>query len=138
MHSNQVTISPLNFWKSILWVAIIAIGLFTPGDKFPERKIFEFNGLDKILHLLIFGFLQFLILLEMHISKIIFTRKRILISLVISISYGMLTEIVQYIFISKRKGSLLDLFADITGIMLALGFFFLVQKLIDRLFPLKI
>lgn len=135
MHQNHPVTPLLKFWKSIFWAAIIAIGLFTPGDKFPENKLLQFENFDKILHLLIFGFFQFLILLEMHLSQVEFTRKRIYLSLIISIGYAALTELVQYILISKRKGSLFDLFADLTGIMLALGLFFLIRKLINQLFP---
>ena len=138
MYQNSTVISPVKFWKSILWTIIIAFGLFTPGDKLPERRLFQIEHLDKILHLLIFGFLQFLILFDMHLSRVIITRKRIYLSVIICISYGIFTELIQYFLISKRKGSIFDWFADITGIVLALGFFFLTKKLIDQFFPRKI
>lgn len=138
MHRNNSDFSPLRFWKSIIWAIIIAIGLFTPGDKIPKQKFFYFEEMDKVLHLLIFGFLQFLILLDMHLNRIIISRKRIIFMLSICIAYGILTEILQYLLISKREGSVFDLFSDITGIMLSLGFFFLIKKFIDRLLPRKI
>lgn len=138
MHQNNSDFSPLKYWKSIIWAIIIAIGLFTPGDKIPKHKFFYFEEMDKVLHLLIFGFLQFLILLDMHLNRIIIDRKRIISTVIICIAYGILTEILQYFLVSKREGSVFDLFSDITGIMLSLGFFFLIKKLIDRLFPRRI
>ena len=138
MHQISAAIIPLKFWKSILWSVIIAIGLFTPGDKLPERKLFQLEHLDKILHLLIFGFLQFLILFDMYSGRIIITKKRMIQSIFICTGYGVLTEIIQYLLISKRNGSILDLIADITGIILAVVFFFLLKKPIDRFFPRKI
>lgn len=138
MHHNISVFHPVKFWKSILWAIIIAFGLFAPGDKLPDRRFFHIENIDKILHLLIFGFLQFLILFDMHLNRVIITRKRIFLIILICICYGALTEIIQYSLVSKRKGSIADLFADITGIMLSLGFFFLIKKSIDRFFPRKI
>jgi VanZ family protein len=137
MHQNSVISFLVKFWKSILWAIIIAIGLLTPGDKLPDRKLLQIEYLDKILHGLIFGFLQFLILFDMHLGRIIITRKRIFLSVLICLSYGAITEIIQYLLISKRKGSIADLFADITGIMLSVGFFILIKKFINRFFPRK-
>lgn len=137
MQKTTTSFSFLKYWKSLLWAVIIAVGLFTPGVKLTERKLFQIHQMDKILHLLIFGFLQFLILFDMHIGKVIITRRRIYFSMLICVFYGIVTEIIQYQFISERKGSIFDLFADMTGIMLSVGFFFLIQKFIDRLHPQK-
>jgi VanZ family protein len=137
MHQNNTLFSPLKYWKSIIWAIIIAIGLFTSGDKLPKHRFFDFEQMDKVLHLLIFGFLQFLILFDIYQNNVIITRKHIIFSLVISIGYGILTEIIQYVLISKREGSIFDLFADITGIMLSMAFFFLIQKSINRFFLRK-
>jgi VanZ family protein len=137
MPQNTIVYSPLKYWKSILWSIIIAIGLFTPGDKLLKHSFFKFEHMDKILHFLIFGFLQFLILFEILVNKGIIRRRQISLSLIICMSYGILTEIIQYIFISTREGNLFDLFADITGIMLSLGFFILIQKSINRFFLRK-
>ena len=138
MHQNNTVFTLFKYWKSIIWAIIIAIGLLTPGDKLPKHSFFQFEQMDKVLHLFIFGFLQFLILFDMHLNKVIITRKQIILSVIISIGYGILTEIIQYILISKREGSIFDLFADITGIMLSLGFFFLIQKSINRFFPRRL
>lgn len=125
------------YWKTIIWAIIIAIGLFTPGDKLPDRRLFQIENLDKIVHLIIFGFLQFLILLDMELNKVIITKKLIILSLLISISYGIFTELIQFFMISKRKASVSDLFSDITGIMLALGVFFLLRRFINQWLRLK-
>ena len=137
MQKSTTSFSFLKYWKSLLWAVIIAIGLFTPGDKLTESKLFQIEQLDKILHFLIFGFLQFLILLDMHMGNVTITGRRIYFSVLVSIFYGIVTEIIQYLFISERKGSIFDFFADITGIILSVGFFFLIRKFIDRLRPLK-
>jgi len=117
-----------------MWAIIMAVGLFTPGDKLPDRKLLHIENFDKILHLLIFGFLEFLLLLEMYLNHRTWSRKAILLTIFVALGYGVITEIIQYLFISERKGSFFDLFADLTGIMLALGFFMLTINIINRLF----
>jgi VanZ family protein len=138
MHENTTSLSFRRYWKSIIWAIIMAIGLFTPGDKLTERKFFHIEHFDKILHFLIFGFLQFLILFDMHLSQVIISRRHIFASSLICIFYGIVTEIVQFLFVSEREGSIYDLLADIIGILLSILFFFLIRDFIDRWFHRKL
>ncbi|MDF2157138.1 VanZ family protein [Algoriphagus sp. CAU 1675] len=43
---------------SIIWLVILAFAMLTPGDKFPEVDVFDFQ--DKLIHFVSFGLLSFL------------------------------------------------------------------------------
>ena len=107
-------------------VIMILTGL--PGSCFPTVKTFwEWLGPDKIVHLLMFGTLAFLIPFGYRCDYVqwdIAYRKRLLwLSLLIAAAYGGLTELLQrYVFIG-RSGSLYDFYADVIGCVLGVFIF---------------
>lgn len=107
-------------------VIMILTGL--PGSCFPTVKTFwQWLGPDKIVHLLMFGTLAFLIPFGYrydYIRRDIAYGKRLLwLSLLIAAAYGGLTELLQmYVFIG-RSGSLYDFYADVIGCVLGVFIF---------------
>lgn len=105
---------------------MILVGL--PGSCFPTVKTFwEWLGPDKIVHLLMFGTLAFLIPFGYrrdYVQRDIAYGKRLLwLSLLIAAAYGGLTELLQrYVFIG-RSGSLYDFYADVIGCVLGVFIF---------------
>lgn len=99
-----------------------------PGSCFPTVKTFwQWLGPDKIVHLLMFGTLAFLIPFGYrydYIRRDIAYGKRLLwLSLLIAAAYGGLTELLQrYVFIG-RSGSLYDFYADVIGCVLGVFIF---------------
>lgn len=99
-----------------------------PGSCFPTVKTFwQWLGPDKIVHLLMFGTLAFLIPFGYrydYIQRDIAYGKRLLwLSLLIAAAYGGLTELLQrYVFIG-RSGSLYDFYADVIGCVLGVFIF---------------
>ena len=100
----------------------------TPGNCFPNVISFwDWLGPDKIIHLIVFGALSFTMLWGYR-EKIIYQntnikKKPFLLTLLLSISYGGLTELLQkYIFIN-RYGSIYDFIADAIGCVLGVIIF---------------
>ncbi len=110
-----------------------------PGKCFPTVVNFwEWIGLDKIIHLLLFALFSYLALwgyrkqlLSANSSS---QTTALLFALFLTISYGALTELMQkYVFIN-RYGSYLDLLADSIGCVLGvITFYFYLKKKLKKI-----
>lgn len=104
------------YWKSVSWALIIAVLLFTPGNRLPRQHLFEFDQLDKIVHLFLFAVFEFILLYDFSMLNSI--RGVVVGPTAIASSYAFFTEGVQYLFNIERTGSVYDLLADIVGCIL--------------------
>jgi VanZ family protein len=129
----------LRYWKSLLWALIIAIGLFTPGEKLPQPHLFYIDNLDKVFHAGIFLLLEWLVLYDSVLPGAVIKpeiiRRTILTAFVVS--YAIFTELMQLYVFLKRDGDIVDLLFDIAGIIIALLSFNAVFKLTNRFSLLK-
>ena len=117
-----------DFYPGLITAIIIMILMGTPGNCFPNVTSFwDWLGPDKIVHFIVFGTLAFSMIWGYR-EKIISQnanaqKKSYLLTLMLSISYGALTEILQkYIFIN-RYGSIYDFIADAIGCVLGVIIF---------------
>ncbi|QIG90600.1 VanZ family protein [Chryseobacterium sp. POL2] len=95
----------------IYW-AFLTYMLLRPGVENKEYP-FMFPGIDKVLHLSIFGFLGFCILVAFpNLKKSTY--------LLIGLAYALITEIFQEIMDYGRSLEILDLFADMLGFSIAI------------------
>lgn len=114
------------FWKNnfpaILWAVLILVLCGVPGDKIPEMTFLEWLRPDKIVHLILFGVLSFLLLkgfskqnqfpfIFKHAGKI---------ALILSISYGGIVEILQDTVFIHRSGDIRDAAANAVGAIVGL------------------
>jgi hypothetical protein len=122
------------YYKSITWAIIIAYLLFTPGNELPKIKFLNFYGADKLIHIILFMVFQFLTLFDsltlLHIIKL----RKILLLIIITLSYAISSEIIQQFFIENRQGSVFDFIADMVGIILAYTLFLIYKNFKGRLY----
>jgi VanZ family protein len=88
-----------------------------PGSYFPQIVSFwDWLSPDKVVHLLLFGILSFLMLWSNR-QQYFESKKRSLISFVLisGTIYGGLTEILQAFVFVGRHGNIFDFFANMTG-----------------------
>ena len=103
----------------MIWSIIILILTLLPGKEFPEVHIV---GIDKIVHVFIFGLLM--VLTAYGFYKL--SRQRdsiqnpILISLSYCIIFSVTIELMQQ-YVPGRSFSMLDIAANVTGV--SLGYF---------------
>lgn len=83
-------------------------------------QLLYFEGLDKVVHILIFAFLGF-------IFKVAFRRISFIIFFIIVTSYGFVTEVLQHLMALGRSMEFSDLCADTFGGVL--GYFISVKFL---------
>ena len=118
------------YWPALAWSLIILLLTGLPGNVFPEIKTFwDWLSPDKVVHLIMFGTLSFLILFGYR-HKYSGNNKRKLVwaAVLIAAAYGFLTEVLQYYVFTGRSGNVYDAFADVTGAVLGWWLFIPVFK----------
>ena len=95
----------------IYW-AFLTFMLLKPGVE-NEEYWFMFPGIDKLIHLSIFAFLGFTLLMS-------FKKLNIIYFFLIVFFYGLGTEILQEVMHMGRAFELLDILADVLGSLLGL------------------
>lgn len=121
------------FYPSLIFAIFIMLIMGLPGDYFPAVVSFwDWLTPDKIVHLAIFGIFSFITLWGyrntlLQTSKT-HTRKIFITTIIFTISYGALTEILQkYLFI-RRYGCIYDFIADTIGCLLGIFLFTFYHK----------
>ena len=122
-----------DFYPGLIISIFIMVIMGLPGNYFPKIVSFwDWLGPDKVIHLIVFGMLSYSMLWGYR-KKILshdvrYIKKSFLLTLLLSVSYGALTELMQkYVFIN-RFGSIYDFIADAIGCVLGAIVFFLYFK----------
>lgn len=122
-----------DFYPGLIIAIFIMVIMGLPGNYFPKVVSFwDWLGPDKVIHLIVFGMLSYSMLWGYR-KKILshdvrYIKKFFLLTLLLSVSYGALTELMQkYVFIN-RFGSIYDFIADAIGCVLGAIVFFLYYK----------
>jgi len=127
-----------DFYPGLVTAIFIMVIMGMPGNYFPKVVSFwDWLGPDKIIHLIVFGILSFSMiwgyrkkLLHQSITAL---KKALLLTLLLSISYGAFTELLQKHVFINRYGSIYDFLADAIGCLLGvIAFFFYFKKKIKK------
>ena len=114
---NQFTIA--------IFVAIVLICML-PGNEVPEL---EDQVVDKYVHAVLFGLLSYCMIIgfvkQFQYARL--ARHAVGISVVFSILFGILIELFQYGFLEGRTFDLLDIAADLVGVLIGFVSFVLVR-----------
>ena len=107
-----------------LYWAFLTYMLLKPGEENQEYW-FMFPGIDKLIHLSIFAFLGFTLLMS-------FKKLHLIYFLLIIFIYGLGTEILQEIMHMGRSFELLDILADVVGACLGFVVYRVALKFLPR------
>jgi VanZ family protein len=100
------------------------------SDTFKKVPLYNIPHLDKIVHFAMYFTWMSVIVFENR--KSIKSVVRLFIIGTIPFCYGVLMEVLQLYFISSRNGSVYDIFSNLTGILLAILFWFWFGPLIKN------
>lgn len=122
-----------NIYPGLICSVIILMLTTLPGSCFPTvRTFWQWLGPDKIVHLIMFGTLAFLIPFGYRDSYQRngkpFGNKLLWLSFLLSTAYGGLTELIQKIPVLRRSGNVYDFLADVIGCILGVFIFKLVYQ----------
>jgi VanZ family protein len=106
-----------SIWPALLWAVFVLILCGFPGNKLPELTFLQWLKPDKIVHLFLFGVQCYLLIRgfrkQNEFSSVY--KNAIVISIVVTISFGALVEVMQsYIFV-HRSGDVRDAIANAIG-----------------------
>lgn len=119
-----------NHIPTIIWSLIILALTTTPGSNVPRIQI---EGLDKIVHFILFGVLMYLLVRGLAKQKEISSSpgNPYILSFIICFSFGIIIEFIQ-LYVPGRSYSGYDILANSAGILTAfLIFYFIAPKQIS-------
>ncbi|MDP2723835.1 MAG: VanZ family protein [Bacteroidales bacterium] len=118
------------FWPAVAWAILILILTGVPGTYFPEVETFwEWLTPDKIVHMGIFGVQVFLILLGFDPQYLAGKNRYVVVigAAIVTILYGLITELLQHFVFIGRDGNMFDFLADAAGALLGLLAYYLLK-----------
>lgn len=107
---------------------IILILSIMPADLGHDQPSFFFPGIDKLVHGLMYLVFTVVVLQEYSRSYPFSTTSLILILSAI-LTYSVVIEFLQHYFISSRSGELLDVFANLAGILVGLIIVLIIKRI---------
>jgi len=122
-----------HFWKAYAWCMVITVLSFLPVDN-TGPDWFDFQHADKVLHVLFYGILAFLILwgIQQSSGSTSVYFKALVFSLIIIFAYGSILEFVQHYLITSRVGDKMDVLFNLIGWAIASTLFSVRTSLISR------
>ncbi len=122
-----------HIYPGLICGIIIMILCGLPGSYFPKvRTFWEWLGPDKIMHCVMFACFAFSVIVgyrkEFCESGKSYRIKLQWVTLLIAISYGALTEVLQAYVFKGRCGSIYDFFADVIGCVLGIFVFKIIFR----------
>ncbi|UZR94950.1 VanZ family protein [Chondrinema litorale] len=115
-----------NYMPAFFWLILIIYLLFFFEPSGNGGHIPHF---DKVVHGVLFGTLSFLLSFAFYRDFRFQKRKNIFIVLFSIILFlAIITELIQYFFVPRRTGDLIDTMADLTGAFLGYNFYLFIIK----------
>ena len=123
--NNSSVLKKTVFILAIGWTVVIAVLCLLKFSKLPS---FGVSGVDKYVHFtfhfvftLLWGFYYWLKQNELKLQNLVQI-------VIISLSYGILIEILQETFTTTRHADIFDVLANLTGATVAFALFVLIKK----------
>ena len=106
-----------SFRKTIVWTIIILILSFLPGQAFDKVKLPDIRFQDLIVHFILYAVFTAFIITDLSGGKKTGRNAKAwwLIPLLASAILGMVTEIVQWLWITGRDGNIVDFIMNMSG-----------------------
>ena len=114
---NTLPVRITTCWKAILWTIVILILSFLPGKTFEKVNLFDISFMDLVVHFFMYAVFTFLIIREQSdkTSQHSAVKSWWIFPLIASAVLGLITEIVQWLWIDGRNGNVVDFFLNMCG-----------------------
>ena len=118
-------------WKIVpaVWTLLTIFLLCLPGSAIPSEGVFSIEGIDKVVHVTLFGGIVLLWGFNLYFRRLENTKWRTIIVLLtfFSIALGIGLEFIQRCCIPNRSFDAYDMIADSAGAIIA-GIYHLLVK----------
>ncbi|MCE5347937.1 MAG: VanZ family protein [Bacteroidales bacterium] len=115
---------------SILVALFILYLSLTNSSTFEKVSIFTIPFIDKIVHFGMYFIFMSVIIFENR--KTLINIRFLLLAAIIPLFYGVLMEILQAVFTTSRSGSIYDVIANLTGILVSILIWLWVKPLLIK------
>ena len=116
------------YLSPLVWAAIILLLSSLPSKSLPELTFWEWLGVDKIAHVILYAVLVFQVMrscIRQYANwNLRYHAKRV--AIVTSMVYGGLIELYQEYILTDRNGDWFDMIANLAGAFLGVWLFRLV------------
>ena len=109
-----------SYLLAVVWALIILVLSILPSSSLPSLSWSDFLGADKLAHLGVYMILCFLVVWAFTNSKYPAKYKN---GIILSSTYGVLMEVLQFLIYTGRNFEVLDIIANIIGSILGAVFF---------------
>lgn len=115
---------------ALLWGLFILVLLLLPNEGIANPVLFLSIPADQVAHLVLFAVLGLLL----YVGFIKYYRKRkttsflVLLTLSMGTIYGVLLEVLQWLFTQTRTFDLYDILFNVLGLLLSFPVFYLIYK----------
>ena len=116
--------------KNILSISTALVILYlslASSETLSKIPLFYFEGMDKVVHFIMYAFLTGIILYENR--NRIENRNHLIIIFIIPVLYGALMELLQSWITISRTGSIYDMLFNLFGVVFAFVIYLLVRNL---------
>jgi VanZ family protein len=105
----------LKFWKPIIIASIIFYGSLTSGNNLNQFGLFSIPNIDKLIHFLFYFGLSLTFITSLYKVSKLSKTDLIFITLIYTISYGILMEVLQFYISLSRSAEILDALSNTLG-----------------------
>ncbi len=109
----------IQYWKTILWVIVIFFLSTLQIPNVPSVPLFNIPNFDKFVHFTLYSILLTAWSVDYFKCTLKFNKRRFLIIILSSISYGLIMEIIQKVVVQNRSGDIFDALANTIGVLVA-------------------
>ncbi len=119
----------IKYWKPIIIALIICYGSLTSSSNLNKVNLLTFENIDKLMHFLMYAALSLLFFIALRKNSQFKRIERIIITLTLVISYGLMMEVFQFYFTNDRSAEVTDAVANIFGSFFGIFIFPIFNKL---------
>lgn len=105
----------LKFWKPIIIASIIFYGSLTSGNNLNQFGLFSIPNIDKLIHFFFYFGLSLTFITSLYKVSKLSKTDLIFITLIYTISYGILMEVLQFYISLSRSAEILDALSNTLG-----------------------
>lgn len=117
----------LPYLPAFFWSVAIPLLSLASFRNLPDVPVLRFQGLDKVIHLLMYAALTSFWLYPISMKRR--TQPAIMLGVVLAAGlYGALMEVCQAVFTTYRSFDIFDILANLGGAMIAAAGFYLYSK----------
>jgi VanZ family protein len=134
MQKSRITSIAGRFILSSAWALLILAACIIPANKVHRSFLLNVKHIDKYFHFVMYFAFSVILYIDFNKYRRLLKNRYLayLYIFAISLVWGIIIEFVQYLFVSSREGSILDVLANAGGIVAGLILILVTAKYLQK------